>query len=409
MVCSVFNCSTGSSYYKPKGQFTLHSFPPVGSKRRQEWIEQLGRKNFQPSKNSKVCSRHFVKADYLPPKVGAKGKQLKIPKLKQSAVPTLFLRPTAAEPTNLEPKSESKTGPSEAEILPPLVIFENAEVRDTINVQHDHGYQDLIGVEREEEVKESHQEPPPDIDEVSSCGSCSSFKDEILKLRSEVAALKEENGKLTDIVNNVEKVFRKDQLKRLNNPSAFVAWSDITIKNTIHIYYTVGITGFNFLRDECGFPLPCVRTLRNHLKVVSMKPGLLRDFFYYMERKVKNFTRQERQVSVLVDELGLKPGREYDMTTQSFYGHPTMKPAPALALKNEKEGIEKPLATKAMPFMIRGLFKNFKQVVGYHFTEESFDATECAEFLKLILKWCTYIKLEPVCGIMDQGPCNVAV
>ena len=408
MVCAVVGCNTGSSYHKPKGRFILHSFPPKGSKRRTEWIEQLGRKNFEPTKNSKVCSRHFTNADYLPAKVGVKGKELKIRKLKLSAVPTLFLRSAAAaQPTNPEPQSDSISGSSQVEIQPPLAILEDAEVRDANNVQHDHGYHDLMGVEREEEVKNSH--PEPNIEEISKCGSCNSFKAEILKLRSELASLKEENGKLTEIVNNVEKVFRKDQIKRLINPKAFVAWSDITIKNTIHIYYTVGITGFKFLREECGFPLPCVRTLTNHLKVVSMKPGLLHDFFYYMERKVKNFTRQERIVAVLVDELGLKAGREYDTTTQSFSGHPTMKAGEGLAKKHEQEGIDKPLATKAMPFMIRGLFKNFKQVVGYHFTEESFDATECAEFFKLILQWCTYIKLEPVCGIMDMGSCNIAV
>ena len=409
MVCTVYGCNTGSAYYKPKARFTLHSFPPVGSKQRQEWIENIGRKNFQPTANSKVCSRHFTKADYLPPKVGAKGKELKVPKLKKIAVPTLFLRPTAPAPTNQEPQSESNSGPSEAEILPPLAIVEDAEVRDAKNVQHDHGYHDLTGVGRFEEVKNSHPDPLPDIDEVSSCGSCSSFKAEILKLRSEVASLKQENSKLTEIVNNVEKVFRKDQIKRLINPKSFVAWSDITIKNTIHVYYTVGISGFRFLREECGFPFPCVSTLRNHLKVVTMKPGLLRDFFYYMERKVKNFTRQERQVTVLVDELSIKPDREYDTTTQSFYGHPTMKAGCALALRHEKEGIDKPLATKAMPFMIRGLFKNFKQVVGYHFTEDSFDDAECAEFLKLILQWCAYIKIEAVCGIMDMGSCNISV
>ena len=90
MVCSVSGCQTGSHWYKgPK--YTLHRFPhdPILAKL---WVDQLDRLDFIPAKSSVVCSKHFTQ-DCFDSSMGSRGRIRKNPKLKDNAIPTLYLHP----------------------------------------------------------------------------------------------------------------------------------------------------------------------------------------------------------------------------------------------------------------------------------------------------------------------------
>lgn len=100
--CVAFGCETG--YAKQDGgsddnniKPTLHSFPKdkvVFDK----WIKALSRKDFIPSRNSRVCSKHFLPSDFVEVSQDSNiyrtkkqtERKLNLRYLKDDAVPSIF-------------------------------------------------------------------------------------------------------------------------------------------------------------------------------------------------------------------------------------------------------------------------------------------------------------------------------
>jgi THAP domain-containing protein 1/3 len=100
--CIAFDCKTG--YAKQDGgsddnniKPTLHSFPKdkvVFDK----WIKALSRKDFIPSRNSRVCSKHFLPSDFVEVSQDSNiyrtkkqtERKLNLRYLKDDAVPSIF-------------------------------------------------------------------------------------------------------------------------------------------------------------------------------------------------------------------------------------------------------------------------------------------------------------------------------
>ncbi|XP_065225718.1 THAP domain-containing protein 5-like isoform X2 [Planococcus citri] len=94
--CCAVNCTNSSDVNR---EFIFHSFPNAekDNERRQKWIHAIKRKNWQPGKNTKLCSAHFLPEDYDPPVVCGKYH------LKKSAIPSVF-----DYPVHLQPKKVSE-------------------------------------------------------------------------------------------------------------------------------------------------------------------------------------------------------------------------------------------------------------------------------------------------------------
>ena len=70
----------------------MHKFPPDASVK-SEWLRRINRKDFHPTKNSRVCSKHFVECDFIDSNASRakkKGACLNIKYLKTDAVPAVF-------------------------------------------------------------------------------------------------------------------------------------------------------------------------------------------------------------------------------------------------------------------------------------------------------------------------------
>ena len=112
---------------------------------------------------------------------------------------------------------------------------------------------------------------------------------------------------------------------------------------------------------------------------------------------------------------------EYNSTTQEYVGTPTMsRPKPkdkptkgskkSCKRKAEAEpNDELPLATHAMSIMLCGLTKRWKNIVGYHFTDNSFCPVECKDFIFEVVRKATDIGLIVKCIIMDNSTQNLRV
>lgn len=90
-------CVVGCHNKTGKPGISFHRFPDKIKRRAQykQWLAKINRKDFRPSKNSYVCSRHFEDEDYsmkthLQQQLMPNYKTQKI--LLETAIPSLFLK-----------------------------------------------------------------------------------------------------------------------------------------------------------------------------------------------------------------------------------------------------------------------------------------------------------------------------
>lgn len=95
----------------------------------------------------------------------------------------------------------------------------------------------------------------------------------------------------------------------------------------------------------------------------SFYAGLLRELFPAVECKVATMGPQELHCVLLMDEMQLTPGLQYDCTTKTVIGQTTLKGCKLPS----NDGIVT-FATHGLVFMLAGLSTRWKQVIGYHFT-----------------------------------------
>ena len=77
--------------------------------------------------------------------------------------------------------------------------------------------------------------------------------------------------------------------------------------------------------------------------------------------------------------------------------------------ENESNPEELSLATHAMSIMLCGLVVRWKNIVGYHFTDSTFNAEECRDFIYEVIQKATEIGLKVKCVVMDNSNLNLAV
>ena len=91
-------------------------------------------------------------------------------------------------------------------------------------------------------------------------------------------------------------------------------------------YAQVGSTNYEFIREKMNLPIPALRTIRNHLHGIDSQPGILKDIFTMMKKKMENITdSRHKKFGLLVDQVALEPKKELDMSTGKIIGYPTMR------------------------------------------------------------------------------------
>jgi len=63
--CSVPLCKTGYGSSKIPANVSLHKFPLTNPTLLKQWLKNISRKNFTPTKYSCVCSLHFLPLDFI--------------------------------------------------------------------------------------------------------------------------------------------------------------------------------------------------------------------------------------------------------------------------------------------------------------------------------------------------------
>lgn len=133
----------------------------------------------------------------------------------------------------------------------------------------------------------------------------------------------------------------------------------------------------------------------------SMLAGILEEVFAALEQKVAGMQAEERHACVLMDEIQISPGLDYDASTGSIIGQPTIGPSNAAT----KEA----LATHALVFMLAGITSRWKQAVAYHFTSSSFDAEQVKQCLFNVIRRAESAGVTVSAVVTDMGPGNTAI
>ncbi|XP_046981545.1 THAP domain-containing protein 6-like [Schistocerca americana] len=80
--CAVVGCTARSDRSQKCLGITFHKFPSNAT-RKDLWVKALGRKDWEPSKYSKVCSQHFREQDIDRTSVSTV-------RIRENAVPSIF-------------------------------------------------------------------------------------------------------------------------------------------------------------------------------------------------------------------------------------------------------------------------------------------------------------------------------
>ncbi|XP_015244622.1 PREDICTED: THAP domain-containing protein 1 A-like [Cyprinodon variegatus] len=93
--CVAFGCN--NKQFSGCGK-TFHRFPHSDAARMEQWVQNVRRKKWQPSKKSVLCSEHFEEACF-----DRTGQTVR---LRESAVPTLFNFPKCIQKTPKPPRKD---------------------------------------------------------------------------------------------------------------------------------------------------------------------------------------------------------------------------------------------------------------------------------------------------------------
>ncbi len=351
MVCVAFGChvGTGRTFY----------FPLKNPKLCAEWVRRVGRKDFVPGKNSYLCQKHFAPEMFLAPEqnVDSRGRPRKRIHLVEGAIPTIFCDKAGRMPKKRKARE-------------PLCLSSSVKASQSV-VDLDHDY-----------AESDRRSTSVEVDQ-----------------KSKIDRLTKENDRLSVLLN---KTFNSDQLKALDpNTKKVHAWSEGTLKKSIAKLLMCGPTGYEHCRSE-GEPLPCIRTLHSHLAKINFEPGLLEDMFVLLSQEVARMAEVDKYCCLMIDEMAIQSCIEYDQTTQSLIGHPTMLASSAAASDS--------LATHALAFVLGSCSqRRWKMMVAYEFTGKSFCAQEAVRLLGKIVSRSSQIGVLVKSLSMDMGPCNQAI
>ena len=239
---------------------------------------------------------------------------------------------------------------------------------------------------------------------------CSKHLKEIELLENQLTTQVESNKKLASTIEKLSVPWNPDEIKKLCEGGKVHKWSELSLAKHIRLYYKVGSTAYKFLLEE-GFPFAKIRTIQDHVRNISVEPGILHDFAHMMRSKVGTMHPKERFCSLAIDEMAIQAKRDFDPTTQAFIGHPTIKAGPKLIEKRNKEGVESDeiLATHGLNILVCGLSTKWTQLIAYEFSDKSVDPIAMKDLIHGVIRILYEIGLTVVNITTDMNTDNLAL
>nr|XP_015840342.1 PREDICTED: uncharacterized protein LOC107399152 [Tribolium castaneum]XP_015840343.1 PREDICTED: uncharacterized protein LOC107399152 [Tribolium castaneum]XP_015840344.1 PREDICTED: uncharacterized protein LOC107399152 [Tribolium castaneum] len=142
---------------------------------------------------------------------------------------------------------------------------------------------------------------------------------------------------------------------------------------------------------------PSVGTLKATLRRVPIQPGICKPIFQVLKRQIAQMKNKRNSFCTIVfDEISFQPHLDYLCDEVRIIGF-------------EDDGWRqtKDIADHVCVFMLRGIYKRWKQPVAFAFCKSSIKAENIVRLYKEVVKEATEAGLNVIASICDQGTNNV--
>jgi hypothetical protein len=231
------------------------------------------------------------------------------------------------------------------------------------------------------------------------------YRAKIEKQKEEIDALKRKVARMEP----TKKLFNEDQFYKLLHPKTTSKWSLLTVEQCLQMYLRIGTSGYEFLLSK-GYPLVSISVLQRYLRKLNSDPGIQYDAIKVMAKKVELMPRKARYCALVVDEFEIQAKKEYDCSSGTMMGIPTIPPSDrALELRAKKANFnpENLMAQKCFNGCVGGLLDRWSQLVYYGFTERSFNKRVIATHMKELIGILQSINLDVCSFAGDMGMLGV--
>ena len=223
------------------------------------------------------------------------------------------------------------------------------------------------------------------------------------RVRSLQRQVKDRDKKINNLTANLT-FLQPDQIRALQSlpgsRNKGVAWSIDTIKTAFQLRYSCGIKGYELLR-KLGYPLPSYSTLCQKVDHAKFVPGIQHDVIEWFNVKSSTMKIQEKDCTLMIDEMQIKKCVEYDRGLKRYLGYVSSE------LSWTSGAAE--LADHALVFMIRGMSTNWKQTVAYFFSGRSIQGSALWSIASEIVCILGRIGIFVRAIVSDMGSSNQAM
>lgn len=143
--------------------------------------------------------------------------------------------------------------------------------------------------------------------------------------------------------------------------------------------------------------LPKRSTLNKILKQIGLQPGPNEIIFEHLKKRVKKMPDSHKHCILLFDEMAITANLSYDKHNDYIKGW-----------CDDGKNREKLFADHVLVFMVRGIFKKYKQPIAYSFCRGTTKTESLKEQIKIVLKKILTTGLKVVATTCDQGSTNMA-
>ncbi|KAJ3641321.1 hypothetical protein Zmor_027833 [Zophobas morio] len=243
----------------------------IDPERRKKWLDNIQRENL--SEYAMICENHFTEDQF------ENRKDRKV--LRWNAVPNVFNFANQDSKKSLKRKRITINEENIADIA-------------SINVEHSKEFQELI----------------------------KSLEEKLETANKTIQTLKNENEQL---LKNLKKIFQPEQIRSLKKGfSNCTKWSEQTVRKALKLYLTCGSNGYEEIRKQ-NYPFPSIRTLQRRLQFFKCMPEIHDQIFKLLEIKVDCLLPEEKHAVLMIDEIAIKPGLQFDNSSGEVIGKPTLK------------------------------------------------------------------------------------
>lgn len=206
----------------------------------------------------------------------------------------------------------------------------------------------------------------------------------INNLRKELIACKKKERCAHNIhnklVDGLSDIFTKTQIKVLTNKQKRVNWTDKDISAAFTLRY-LGKKTYIYMRQKLHYPLPGLSTLEKWASKIDMRngTGILEDMLGMMKIAAITYGQSDKIAVLQFDEVHVKRAYEFD------------------SLKDEIVGPH----SRLQAVMVRGLFKNWKQLIYV-----DFDKNMTKIILDNLVSRLAEIGYRVVACVCDMGAAN---